>query len=271
MINSHPGNHSDLLIGITCCRKPGHEGRKDLDDFVVGEKYIRAIQDYVGLPWPIVPDQPSTIARLCEQLDGLVLTGSLSNVHPDRYKVTAFEHHKPFDQQRDAMTWTLLDHATKRKMPILAICRGIQELNVYCGGSLHALVHEVGGFTDHRAPHESIDADDTLAMYHPHHGVNISPGGVLASIFGPTSSVLVNSLHKQGIDRLGNGLQIEATAPDGLIEAVSLANYEGWSLGVQWHPEFQTERYQSFIAIFTAFKEAADLYRRQQCQNKHAS
>ena len=258
-----PSDAMEPIIGLICCRKPNHEGRADLDEFVVGEKYVAAVQKYVGTPWPIVPTTPTTAASICARLDGLLLTGSLSNVHPNRYKEPASEAHQPFDPSRDDMTWALLDAAVARGIPILAICRGHQELNAYFGGSLHARVHETEGLMDHRAKPEAIEANNTNQMYDVNHPVNVAVGGTLAKALGHQDPLMVNSLHWQGIARLGDGLAVEATAPDGLVEAISIQDYSGWSLGVQWHPEFNTEAQPHYRAIFDAFRTAATEYRNQ--------
>jgi len=261
--NLIPLNAMTPVIGVTCCRKANHENRPDLDDFVVGEKYVRAIQTYVGIPWPITPTIPAMATAICQQLDGLLLTGSISNVHPSRYQEPVSAAHQPFDPSRDDMTWALLAAAIDRGMPILAICRGHQELNAYFGGSLHARVHETQGLMDHRAQPDAIVADNTAQMYDLNHRVDVAAEGTLAKALGHQNSIMVNSLHWQGIARLGDGLRVEATAPDGLVEAISIEGYRGWSLGVQWHPEFNTDTQPHYQAIFQAFQTAATQYRSQ--------
>ena len=141
--------------------------------------------------------------------------------------------------------------AVEAGIPVLGICRGFQEMNVAFGGSLHQKVHETGPFMDHRE-------DDSLPLegqYAPSHPVHIQPGGVLAGL-GLASEIQVNSIHGQGVERLAPGLCVEALAPDGLIEAVSVPQGKGFALGVQWHPEWQVSSNPDYLAIFQAFGDA---------------
>jgi putative glutamine amidotransferase len=134
---------------------------------------------------------------------------------------------------------------------MLAVCRGFQEMNVAFGGSLHAVVHEVPGFHLHKEnPDDAIDL-----QYGPSHEVEFSPGGMLESTTGQ-SSASVNSLHAQGVDRLGDGLRVEAHADDGLVEAIAVADAPSYALGVQWHPEWKVEKDPVSLAIFRSFGEA---------------
>ncbi|MBF0394998.1 MAG: gamma-glutamyl-gamma-aminobutyrate hydrolase family protein, partial [Alphaproteobacteria bacterium] len=137
-------------------------------------------------------------------------------------------------------------------VPLLAICRGIQELNVALGGSLHARVHAVPGFDDHRSdPSRDLDS-----QFGPAHRVFLTPGGLLAKLAEATSAE-VNSLHGQGIDRLAPGLIVEARAPDGLVEAVRVEDASAFALAVQWHPEWNFRSNPLSAAIFRAFGAAA--------------
>src|SRR5262249_21166038 len=153
------------------------------------------------------------------------------------------------DRERDATTLPLIREAIRRDLPILAICRGIQELNVALGGTLHQRVHEVPGRLNHRSPRDSPDGP-----YGPAHSVILPAGGFLSSLAG-AAEVRVNSLHSQGIDRPAPRLRVEAVAPDGQIEAVSLPGAR-FVVGVQWHPEYKALGNPLSRALFGAFAQA---------------
>ena len=228
----------------------------------VGEKYVNAVAHGAGalpivLPVTAAGEDLETIQAPLDMLDlvdGLFLPGSASNVEPWHYDAIAplpMLH----DPQRDATTLPLIRAALERGLPLLAVCRGHQELNVALGGTLHQLVHEQPGMLDHREPK---DAPRRL-QYAAAHGVRLSEGGLLRRIAG-VPMALVNSIHAQGIDRLAPGLAVEATAPDGLIEAVRV-EAAPFALGVQWHPEWRFRDDHLSTAIFAAFGDAARSYR----------
>jgi putative glutamine amidotransferase len=153
------------------------------------------------------------------------------------------------DPARDATTLPLIREAIRRDLPILAICRGMQELNVALGGTLHQRLSEVPGRLNHR-PHR----DSPEGPYGPAHGVVLTPGGLLTGLAGSEEQV-VNSLHSQGIDRPAPDLWVEAVAPDGQIEAVSLPGAR-FVVGVQWHPEYKHWENPLSEALFAAFSRA---------------
>jgi putative glutamine amidotransferase len=242
-------NHSPLpLVGIPSCVRPIGEH----PFHVVGEKYIRAVAETAGGLPLLIPAIGSAIdaADLVSRLDGLLLTGSRSNVEPHHYGGEASRPGTAHDPQRDATTLPLIRAAVAAGLPILAVCRGIQELNAALGGTLHQLVHEVPGRRDHRSPPGT--SDEKYA--HLAHPVRLTPGGVLANIAG-AAEIMVNSLHAQGIDQLAPGLAVEAVAPDGQIEAVSLPNAR-FIVGVQWHPEYRVADNAFSSALFSAFGTA---------------
>lgn len=221
---------------------------------VVGDKYIRAVSDGAGGYPLVLPslgdalDRRDTLARS----DGLLFTGSPSNVEPYHYEGSPSAPGTDHDPVRDATTLPLIRDAIAAGVPILCICRGIQELNVALGGTLHQLVHDVPGRLDHR---EDKTAPRDM-QYGPAHTIEISAGGVLAALW-PARRVEVNSLHSQGIDRLAPGLAMEAVAPDGQIEAVSVKDAKNFALGIQWHPEWRVTENPFSMAIFDAFGRAA--------------
>ena len=218
----------------------------------VGEKYVRALVDGAEcLPLLIPTLQPALPLRaLLESLDGILLTGSVSNIEPHHYSDEPSYAGNLHDPARDANTLALIPLAIEMGLPILAICRGFQEVNVAFGGRLHQKVHEVDGFIDHRE-----NLDDALELqYAPTHSVALTPDGLLAGIAG-ADIAQVNSLHGQGVAHLGEGLTVEATAPDGLIEAYRLKG-ASFLLAVQWHPEWRVVENAFYHGIFRAFGNA---------------
>jgi putative glutamine amidotransferase len=213
------------------------------------DEYVAAIRDGAGAVPLIIPstDRPLDVADIMSAVDGLLFTGAPSNVAPSHYGASA-RLGTELDEIRDATTLPLLRAAVQTGTPMLAICRGFQELNVALGGSLHQHLHELPGRLDHREPQNvSREAEYALA-----HAVTIAPDGILAGLSG-LAQAMVNSLHHQGVDRLAPGLRPEAFAPDGQIEAVSLPGSKAFLLGVQWHPEWSYADDPLSRAIFTAF------------------
>jgi putative glutamine amidotransferase len=225
---------------------------------MAGEKYIAAIRDGAGaLPF-LIPslDPPLDPEHLLAHVDGLLLTGSASNVDPAYYGGVEPRSGNLADAHRDATTLPLIRAAIAAGRPCLFICRGHQELNVAFGGTLFQHVREVPGRFDH-----SDDAKQGIeAKYAPAHEVTVQPGGVLETLL-ERRRFAVNSLHGQAIDRLAHGLRIEAVADDGTIEAISVAQAPGFTLSVQWHPEWQWSQNPESRSLFAAFGRA--LSRRQ--------
>lgn len=218
----------------------------------VGEKYVRAVVDGAGCLPLLVPtlDPVLPLREVLAGLDGLLLTGAVSNIEPHHYSDESSYEGNLLDPRRDATNLPLIPLAIEMGVPVLAICRGFQEVNVAFGGSLYQKVHEQPGFMDHR---ENKD-DPVDVQYGPAHDVVLVPGGLLATLAGDTRAV-VNSLHGQGVRRLGEGLVVEAQAPDGLIEAY---RHDGpaFMLAVQWHPEWKVRENPFYLAIFRAFGDA---------------
>ena len=237
------------LIGVTACTKqvglhPYH---------IAGDKYVRAVAVGAGGLPLIIPSLAELLDfdALLDSLDGLLLTGSPSNVEPHLYNGPASAPGTLHDPERDATTLPLIRAAVAAGVPVLGICRGFQELTVAFGGSLHQKVHETGTFMDHREPeNEPVDV-----QYAPAHPLQVQPGGVLAGL-GLPGEIRVNSIHGQGVERLAPGLRVEALAPDGLIESVSVEGASSFALGVQWHPEWQVRSNPDYLAIFQAFGDA---------------
>jgi putative glutamine amidotransferase len=193
-----------------------------------------------------------TMLALC---DGIMLTGSASNVHPSYYSEDLLDPSLPQDPARDQTTLPLIRAAVKRGIPIIAICRGFQEMNVALGGSLHQAVQAVPGHFDHRENPE-LGMDE---QYGDAHKVRIIEGGTLHGILG-ASQIPVNSLHGQGVNELASGLTVEAVAEDGLVEAFSVSTAPGFTLAVQWHPEWRIVQNPHSMKMFGAFGNACREY-----------
>ena len=221
---------------------------------MVGEKYARAVMEAAGAAPLLIPALAEELRfdELLDRLDGLLFTGSPSNVEPHRYQGPPSVPGTLHDPARDATTLPLIRKAGEAGVPVFGICRGFQEMNVAFGGTLHQRVHEVQGFLDHR----DDETQPLEVQYGPAHDVTLEPGGVLRSL-SANDRVRVNSLHSQGIERLGSELAIEARAPDGLIEAFRVARAPGFALAVQWHPEWQVMSNSFSRALFAAFGQAA--------------
>lgn len=240
------------LVGIPACVKPINTA----SFHAVNDKYIAAVATAGGALPVLLPamGERCDLDDLVERLDGLLFTGSPSNVEPHRYGGPPSAEGTLHDPERDAMTLPLLRTAIEHDVPMLCICRGIQELNVALGGTLHQLVHEVDGKRDHRSDKSRAPED----RYDAAHAIALPSNGYLRSLLSdrPTEAQ-VNSLHAQGIDRLAPGLVVEATAPDGLVEAVRVEKARSFALGVQWHPEHpRAIGWALSEAIFGAFARA---------------
>jgi putative glutamine amidotransferase len=221
---------------------------------MVGEKYARAVLEAADALPLLIPSfgEELRLDDLVQRLDGILFTGSPSNVEPRRYDGTPSEPGTLHDPERDATTLPLIRKAVQAGIPVLGVCRGFQEMNVAFGGTLHQKVHEVPGYDDHR--------DDTSlpldVQYGPAHDVILEPGGLLRAM-AASDRARVNSLHSQGIDQLAPGLIVEARATDGLIEAFHVRNAPRFAVAVQWHPEWKVMTNPFSRALFAAFGAAS--------------
>ncbi len=223
------------------------------------EPYLVAVIDVLGGIPVVVPALGDKIdlSTLLNRVDGVLVTGAKSNVYPQLYDEEPTPVSEPYDRLRDATTLPLIRSSLARGVPLFAICRGMQELNVALGGTLVPEVHALAGRTDHRSP----DAETNDARFAIRQDVSIVPNGRLERIVGP-GTLKVNSLHSQGLGRLAERLSVEATAPDGTIEAVSVKDAPGYALGVQWHPEYWAASDKASQNLFAAFGNAVRAYRR---------
>lgn len=230
---------------------------------IAGEKYVEAVRLAGCLPVVVPSAGADELDALLALADGLLLTGSPSNVHPSHFDEDVHDPALPLDPVRDAWTLPLIPKAIERGVPLLGICRGAQETNVALGGSLHQAVHEVPGHHDHRD-------DDTATLevqYGPAHSVAVAPGGKLSQLTG-LPKFEVNSLHGQAVNRLGPGLRVEARAPDGVIEAFSKPDAPAFTLCLQWHAEWRAADNPVSMQILMAFGAACQAHQRQRQLNR---
>jgi putative glutamine amidotransferase len=220
----------------------------------VGEKYINAIvlaADAIPLLIPVLEPALDT-DELLACVDGVLFTGSPSNVEPQRYNGAPSDPGTWHDPHRDNTTLAMIPRAIDTGVPVFGVCRGFQEMNVAFGGTLHQKVQDLPGHLDHREDKEQpLDV-----QYSPAHDLVLERGSKLREI-AQAEFVRVNSLHSQGVDRLGNGLVVDARAPDGLVEAFHVARAPSFALAVQWHPEWQVMSNSFSRALFAAFGRAA--------------
>jgi putative glutamine amidotransferase len=232
---------------------------------MVGERNLRAVADVSGaLPLMFAGSPEITdIAALLDAVDGVVLTGARANVHPTRFKTEPHEKHEPYDIHRDDVALALAEACVARGIPIFGICRGLQEMNVAFGGSLHPEIRDIPGRMNHRMPrleNGEIHPDPTV-VFADRHDVTLTPGGAFAKLLG-RETIRVNSLHGQGILEPGARVFIEGVAEDGTIEAIRIADAPSFALGVQWHAEYDPQRNPINRALFEAFGEALKAHRR---------
>ncbi|MPZ34315.1 MAG: gamma-glutamyl-gamma-aminobutyrate hydrolase family protein [Rhodospirillales bacterium] len=247
------------LVGVTACFKENGRGGWH---HTVGDKYVQAAVHAVGALPVLIPaigpelgdGEQATIEaldRLLDSLNGVLLTGSPSNVEPHHYGGEQSRRGTAHDPARDATTLPLIRHCLDRGVPLFAICRGLQEVNVALGGTLHQFVHEVEGRWDHRSP----KSPDTDVNYASAHDVQIVEGGLLHRLLGERR-VRVNSLHAQGVDRLAPRVRLEAVAEDGQVEAFSIPDAPAFALALQWHPEHRALKNPVSMKLFDAFAAA---------------
>jgi putative glutamine amidotransferase len=232
------------VLGFTCCRRSvGAENAQ-----AVMERYLHGVSPHVDAIPMLVPSLPQLMdaEEVMRRLDGILLTGSPSNLQPARYGDPAPDAEGPFDPDRDVMAAALVDAALAQGKPVFGICRGFQELNVHFGGTLARDMATPGRAIQHHSA-EGVAFDAMFAHAHP---VDIQPGGLLEGLYG-ARQLTVNSVHYQGAAKLGAGLRVEAVAPDGVVEAFSRLDGSAPVLAVQWHPEWQPQANADSRALFS--------------------
>ncbi len=226
---------------------------------VVGQRNMRAVAEVAGaLPLMFAgTPQITDIDALLGAVDGILLTGARANVHPTCFGVEPDPRHEPYDQERDAMALGLIEACVERGVPLFGICRGLQEMNVAFGGSLHPEIRDIPGRMNHRMPRLANGEihPDPEVVFADRHEVTLAPQGAFAKLLG-RDKIKVNSLHGQGILEPGARVVIEGVAEDGTIEAISIADAPGFALGVQWHAEYDPQSNPINRALFEAFGAA---------------
>ncbi len=237
------------IVGVLACRK--QVGL--LWSHAVAEKYLKALDqvaDVMPILIPSVYDIFDT-EELFSHIDGLLLPGSVSNIEPHNYDDVPVDSSDHRDSYRDNTALKIIRDAIEFNTPVLGICRGFQEINVALGGALHQRVADESDLMDHRAPENK----ELFEQFDLAHEVTLTKDGLLNKTIGK-DKITVNSLHIQGVKKLGNQLKVEATASDGLIEAFTLERDNKWVLGVQWHPEWETEKMSCYTSILKLFGDA---------------
>ncbi|HQT46568.1 MAG TPA: gamma-glutamyl-gamma-aminobutyrate hydrolase family protein [Acidocella sp.] len=237
------------IVGIPACTKLV----SNYIQHATPARYGAALIEAANAMPVLIPPEGEAMVALLDRLDGIMFNGSPSNVAPMRYGADFDATPDAHDPERDATTLPLIRAALGRGLPILCICRGLQELNVALGGTLTQEVHNLSGRMDHRAGEGTREQ-----LFAVKHEVTLS--GMLARISG-AETIAVNSLHGQAIDQLAEGLVVEALAPDGTIEAIRVADAKRFAIGVQWHPEWEVMHFPDRLRLFQAFGEACAAYR----------
>jgi putative glutamine amidotransferase len=226
---------------------------------LVGQRNMRAVAEVAGalpLMFAGTPDI-TDIDALLGAVDGILLTGARANVHPTYFGCEPDPRHEPYDQERDAMALALIKASVERGVPLFGVCRGLQEMNVAFGGSLHPEIRELPGRMNHRMPrlaNGEIHPDPNI-VFADRHEVRLAPGGAFARLLG-CESIRVNSLHGQGILEPGGRIVVEGVAEDGTIEAIRIADAPAFALGVQWHAEYDPQTNPINRTLFEAFGHA---------------
>jgi putative glutamine amidotransferase len=230
----------------------------------VGERVLRAVVETTGALPLIFAGTPeiTDIGALLDTVDGILLTGARANVHPSHFGQDEHPAHEPYDRSRDALALKLIEATVARGAPLFGICRGLQEMGVAFGSSLHPEIRELPGRMNHRAPRlENGELHPDLAVvFADRHAIRLTPGGFFAKLLG-CEIIRVNSLHGQGILEPGRRIVVEGVAEDGTIEAIRIADAPGFAVGVQWHAEHEAARNAVNRTLFEAFGSALTRYR----------
>jgi putative glutamine amidotransferase len=225
--------------------------------FTGGRMNAEAVSDVAGCMPLLIPPHPGfvSIEELMAACDGFVFTGGRPNVHPEEYGEEETAAHGAFDRCRDAVTLPLIRACVENGQPIFGICRGFQEVNVAMGGTLYPEIRELPGRMNHRMPPEGT-LEEKFALRHP---VKFSKGGVFEALLG-ADEVMTNTLHGQGIKKPGARIVIDGYAPDGTPEAIYVKDAPGFTLAVQWHPEYRAGEDPVSRPLFEAFGKAVHAF-----------
>ena len=243
------------IVGIITSETVGFNGRQLSHS--AGKRYVDSVMNFSKVIPILIPAciENKDLGTLLGMIDGVVLTGGRANIEPQHYGGAEFPIDEPVDPDRDKVVLNIIPECLKREMPIFGICRGIQEINVAFGGTLFYRVHHESGKNDHRMPQNDDAALEDI--FKPKHEISLTENNLFRK-FLKKDSFTVNSLHGQGIDKLGEGLTVEAYSEDGLIEAISITEYKAFGVGIQWHAEFHPEREENELnkILFKKFGES---------------
>jgi putative glutamine amidotransferase len=241
------------LVGVASTFSTDNPNRFPLH--TTSDKYLRSVIDGAGALPVSIPalGEMLDVGGIADSLDGLLLPGGRANIQPHHYGGPPFPDDEFIDPGRDATVLPLVRACVDKGVPVFGICRGIQELNVALGGSLHYRIHELPGKKDHRMRRDVDTIEERFALRHM---IQLAPNSLLAELAGE-SEVMVNSLHGQGIDKPADGLAVEAMSPDGVIEAIRLPTAKRFTVGVQWHAEWGFENHTLSRRLYEAFGDAA--------------
>ena len=224
-----------------------------------GERNLRALAEVTGaLPLMFAASPDITdLGALLDAVDGILLTGARANVHPKYFSAEPDARYEPFDLHRDELALNLSEVCVAKGIPLFGICRGLQEMNVAFGGSLHPEIRDLPGRINHRMPRLETGEihPDPKVIFADRHEVKLLSGGAFATLLG-CDTIRVNSLHGQGILEPGERVVVEGVAEDGTIEAIRIAGASSFALGVQWHAEYDPQRNPVNRTLFEAFGKA---------------
>lgn len=240
------------VIGVATQTLPAVPGERP-PCWVMGQRYVEVLRQVGAVPWiiPLLPADPDTLREIFTRLDGVFLTGGV-DVDPARYGEPTQPFCGALDPDRDAVEIELLRFALAERLPVLAVCRGAQILNVTCGGTLY---QDVATQVPAALKHDFFPTPQNPSRHYLAHDITVTPGSRLQRIFG-AGLVPVNSMHHQAIKDLAPGLMPNAYAPDGIIEGVEGTNGQ-FLIGVQWHPEELTDTQPEMRRLFAQFIDAA--------------
>ena len=253
------GKSKKPIIGVPVNYTPPTENMSGL--FMTSEKYARVSMEISGVAPILIPafGDETNFESTLDTIVGLLLTGGRANIEPHNYGGPAFPEDEIIDPQRDKTVLPLVRGCVARGIPIFGICRGIQEINVAMGGTLHYRVHVLPGKKDHRMRRDTEIQAERFALRHQ---ISLSPDGYLCQLLGKKET-MVNSLHAQSVDRVADGFAIEALSPDGVIEAIHMPKAQRFTVGVQWHAEWKAQEHELASKLFNAFGKSAYEYAKE--------
>ena len=226
---------------------------------LTGESNLSAIADVAGALPLVFAGSPkiTDINALLDTVDGILLTGARANVHPTNFNTEPNEAYEPYDESRDEIALALANACVERGVPLFGICRGMQEMNVAFGGSLHPEIRDIPGRMNHRMPRLETGEihPDPDVVFAERHDVKFIPDGKFEQLYGK-SSIRVNSLHGQGVLEAGGRIIVEGVAEDSTVEAISVSDAVTFALGIQWHAEYDPQTNPVNKVLFEAFGEA---------------